>query len=797
MKHIYHRLSGEGVDVMRRRLVSWVSSLSVTHKLVIIYLLDLIVTTSILVSYVDDKRSQIAFRALEKDGTAIIVPVQPLYRELLDQATGAPGASLDTVTRAFTATDQARQRRGRDMMLDGSWTALADAAHAYAAAPADQRQGPLLSRYEDRLDAFIARVGDGSNLILDPDLDTFYAMEIVVVHMPAILRDIVDLSDTARQNTDPQARRGQLLYLDGRLRGIQADIRRSLEAGTGGNPDGLFAPHLAGPGKAFDDRLNALIAAESNGSDTLKERDAALDTGFAFWQDTTRELDRLLVIRIHDLFRQMFMKLGVTLVLALGVLAAVTFIGRQITRPVQELAAVAKTVGSRDPRRAHWESHDEFGALVAAFNDMLDRLAIEGKQREDMAAAAKAAEAQRDLLQAIPLPILVTSLDGTRTLNANEAARALFSEALTGAGLGLGFLRAEMRRRIIEALAATGAVDEVEVECTARDGAVSWMVLSGRAVTYHGEQVALIGLTPVNELKRVQTALSEAKEAAEINAGRLRAITETVLSSIRYASRIQRSIFPNEQAVQRFGHGLDIWVEQRDVVGGDWHWVERFDDGDLVFLCDCTGHGVPGALITMLVSACLRRVIDDHTHDQPAEILRSLHRLVRETLLHGVGESAADDGLDAVCMFLERHQDVARIASARVPLLHATAEGLTEIKGDRTSLGYPTLPEEIDLTEHRIPVRDGDLFYLFTDGVTDQIGGEGRRMFGRHRLRKLVDEMRTLPVSEQVTRLRDTLTEYRRQEAVRDDASLLILRVRGSASTAQAEMEAEAAVQDA
>ena len=372
--------------------------------------------------------------------------------------------------------------------------------------------------------------------------------------------------------------------------------------------------------------------------------------------------------------------------------------------------------------------------------------------------------------------MLVTSLDGTVTLNANAAAHLLFDEALGGANLGLGFLTPEARAAIVDCLATDGALDELEVECRAGNDISSWMLLSGRVVTYHGDKVALIGLTPVNELKRAQTALNEAKEAAEVAAARLRATTETVMASIRYASRIQHSIFPDMQAVRQLGHGLDIWVEQRDVVGGDWHWVEHFDDGDLVFLCDCTGHGVPGALITMLVSACLRRVIGDDSHVSPALVLQNLHRLVRSTMAQGSG-GLSDDGLDAVCMFLERDRNVAKIASARMPVLHATADGLIEIKGDRVSLGYSSQPEDITITEHVVPVREGELFYLFTDGITDQVGGGKRLMFGRRRLIKAIDSLRTRPVAEQIEHLRSTLEDYRLKETVRDDFSLMILRV--------------------
>ena len=103
--------------------------------------------------------------------------------------------------------------------------------------------------------------------------------------------------------------------------------------------------------------------------------------------------------------------------------------------------------------------------------------------------------------------------------------------------------------------------------------------------------------------------------------------------------------------------------------------------------------------------------------------------------------------------------------------------GLHEIKGDRTSIGYPSLPEQVVIAEREIPVAPGDLLYLFTDGCTDQMGGERRNLFGRRRLHAAIDRLRGLEPAEQITRLRALLAQYRGAEPARDDATLIILRV--------------------
>jgi serine phosphatase RsbU (regulator of sigma subunit) len=148
--------------------------------------------------------------------------------------------------------------------------------------------------------------------------------------------------------------------------------------------------------------------------------------------------------------------------------------------------------------------------------------------------------------------------------------------------------------------------------------------------------------------------------------------------------------------------------------------------------------------MTMLVSACFRRVIAEEGHSSPGRILEALHAHVRSALARESGELAVDDGLDAACVFLEHGSGVVRFASARLLLLIAGDEGVQEIKGDRTSIGYPSLPESVSVVEQIVPIRPGQLLYLFTDGFTDQVGGDRACLFGRRRLVQTIDTLRRL-----------------------------------------------------
>jgi serine phosphatase RsbU (regulator of sigma subunit)/HAMP domain-containing protein len=757
---------------MARILSPLVSRLSVTQKLAAIYLLDLLVTASIVVSFVTDKAAQIDFSQKEREGTAIFTPARDLYRASVQAVFGDAGIQeFARVNAMFAATDGARQKHGADMGLDDQWSALTSAEREFDAADADT-VGSKFTTFETKFDDFLAQVGDQSNLILDPDLDSFYSMDIMVVQMPDLLRTMQQLVMATSMPAGAEARAMRVASLVDEVRRLSGEIDHNLKVAASGNTDGSLVPAVQAAHDAFMHSLEQLELAADGSTEVTTVAQKAFSDGCDFWGATSVELDHLLLARVTKLYHETVTKLGVTLLLALGVLCAVIYIGRQITRPVHELVSLAENVGDRDARRATWSSADEFGSLIKAFNGMLDRLAEEGEQREEMAAQARAAVAQRDLLEAIAIPVVVSSLDGRTLLHANAAARQLF-----GPADGLAFLSEEQAASVTSRLMAGGAVDEMEVAGTDSDGTTTSLLVSARQVDYHGEKVALLSLTPINELKRIEGELRDAKEATEVTNAKLQRTTETLMSSLRYASRIQRSIFPDEHAVQQFGHEVEIWVEQRDIVGGDWHWIGRYPEGDLIFLCDCTGHGVPGALMTMLVAASFRRVVEDGDRRSPAQILMRLHKLVRSALTSEGGGVTVDDGLDAVCLFVERDSRVARIAGARLSTFVSGPDGVHEIKGDRTSIGYPSLPEDIHISEHTVPIGSRDLLYLFTDGLTDQMGGETRMLFGQRRLQAAIQELKSESPARQIELLRERLASYRHDQPMRDDASLMIIRL--------------------
>ncbi|GAB4211878.1 MAG: hypothetical protein Fur007_03110 [Rhodoferax sp.] len=489
----------------------WPGRLSVGRKLMMIYLLDLtavIYVTSLLIS---EKLDSIDFTRKEVDGTAYVQAVRadlmPLWQRQgapAQRGVDAPRAQYDAVFRSVDASAQ----------FAAAWSALATGEQ-------DQTESTTLLTREaalvDRAQDLLTTVANQSNLILDPDLDSYYVMSITALRMPEMLRvlqEVRRLAWRAAQSPRERAFEAQVLTLAGRLDGV----RRSLESDYGqaqAAGDATLRDKLLPGAQALLTALQSVhadlvsLAAESTGvpSPTLTThtRDAAsaLDTA---WQLGLAELDRLLRKRVHGLYARMAMHLGTALLLLASILSLVYLVARQIARPLRDLATVAEQVRQTTDYsvRAHWHSSDEIGRLFVAFNDMLAQLDRDRLVQQELAASARAAQAQHELVEALPIAIMVTSVPDHRVLHVNTPARPWVGEATRDPwrqGLEPG-----VRAQFFQRLSDRDAVDEFEVRWLGGHEP-AWAVLSARRLSFQGEDAVLTAFTPINVRKIMEQRL--------------------------------------------------------------------------------------------------------------------------------------------------------------------------------------------------------------------------------------------------------------------------------------------------
>lgn len=304
----------------------------------------------------------------------------------------------------------------------------------------------------------------------------------------------------------------------------------------------------------------------------------------------------------------------------------------------------------------------------------------------------------------------------------------------------------------------------------------------GRAAATFNRMVG--GLQSGDEAKRLLAELREAQaKLLERNAAVERA-NAMILSGIRYARRIQEGMLPAPQALEGLIAESAVWWEPLQSVGGDFYWMQRRGDLAVLIVADCTGHGVPGAFMTLVAAAEVDQLLARSPAGRldPAALLQELDRRVRQRLRQEAGDGerplgeASDDGLEAaVCVYDSRRREL-DYAGAGIGLL-VQADGRVErIRPSRGALGYRTLPAPAVLEVHRLAVRPGDAFILHTDGVTDQVGGSPRRVFGRRRLAEALAARAGLSLQAQIVEIRACLEAYRDGEQPRDDVTLLAFR---------------------
>lgn len=257
------------------------------------------------------------------------------------------------------------------------------------------------------------------------------------------------------------------------------------------------------------------------------------------------------------------------------------------------------------------------------------------------------------------------------------------------------------------------------------------------------ETVLIVG-HDVTEAKRIEFEIQD----------KSRKITE----SINYAQRIQSAILPDTKVIQQYLPKSFIYYMPRDVVSGDFPWFFRKDDALYIAAVDCTGHGVPGAMLSFIGFFTLNNVADHDSTYSAAAVLDNLHSGVRKALRQDRADADARDGMDiALCKIHSGHKQL-EFAGAHRPLYHVRGEELTEYKGDRKAIGGLVNPNkrEAPFTNNVIDLEPGDRVFFFSDGLPDQLGGpHGMKKYSPQHIREVLVSQHALSMP----RLRDYIAE--------------------------------------
>ena len=296
--------------------------------------------------------------------------------------------------------------------------------------------------------------------------------------------------------------------------------------------------------------------------------------------------------------------------------------------------------------------------------------------------------------------------------------------------------------------------------------------------TSTGDKIMQIKAIPeLNDDKILESVLFVAHDMTEMKKIEqdIKEKNKKISDSINYAQRIQTSILPDTSFVQRHFPRSFIFYRPKDVVSGDFPWFVKKDETFYVAAVDCTGHGVPGALLSFIGYFLLNNIVNIDDNFNAAKILELLHQGVRTTLKQNEEGNNGRDGMDLALCKIDKEKRTIQFAGAHNPLYLLRKGELIEYKGTRKGIGGKPLlkKKEKDFENHEIPYEDGDKIFIFSDGLPDQLGGERRRKYQSKRIREALTEKEDLTMAHFERHFSSDFYDWMGDEKQVDDVLLI------------------------
>jgi serine phosphatase RsbU (regulator of sigma subunit) len=243
-----------------------------------------------------------------------------------------------------------------------------------------------------------------------------------------------------------------------------------------------------------------------------------------------------------------------------------------------------------------------------------------------------------------------------------------------------------------------------------------------------------------------------------------------MVQSIRYAKRIQDAILPPLEILKNNFADYFVFYRPRDIVSGDFYWFHTFGDKIVLVVADCTGHGVPGAFMTMMGHDMMSQIIAEKEVTDPAQALIEIDKRVVYNMQHGgEGDSKRNDGMDLSICVIDKIKHTITYAGAKSPIFLVRNGTLEHIKGSPFPIGSSQFKVEKVYEKHIFEYEERDVLYMFSDGYQDQFGGDNKSKFMTKRFRSIMASIYELPFAEQQMRLADEMDSWRNGQKQTDD----------------------------
>jgi PAS domain S-box-containing protein len=298
-----------------------------------------------------------------------------------------------------------------------------------------------------------------------------------------------------------------------------------------------------------------------------------------------------------------------------------------------------------------------------------------------------------------------------------------------------------------------------------KHGGQKWM--RWNVSNFSEEQIIGIGYDITDKKHSEKKLLEQNQKLLEQN--------KDITDSIVYARRIQQSILQKEDAVKQIFPGSFLLYKPKDIISGDYYWLYEDEHYKYAAAVDCTGHGVPGAMMSMVANSIFKEVFMNREISEPVDVLNALDKELEKAIQKNSGEPF-NDGMDVGLLRIEKKSGELKFAGAfRSALLVQNGE-VTELKGSRYPLGFYSGIEKVFETR-TAQLNEGDQLYLYSDGFVDQFGGERNKKLNKVNFRELIRTASEMPIEEQEAFLEYSFNNWKQEEEQTDDVLVIGLKI--------------------
>lgn len=247
-----------------------------------------------------------------------------------------------------------------------------------------------------------------------------------------------------------------------------------------------------------------------------------------------------------------------------------------------------------------------------------------------------------------------------------------------------------------------------------------------------------------------------------------------ITDSINYAQRIQDAILPSAGRLEKFFPGSFIYFRPRDIVSGDFYWIEKLEDRYIIVCADATGHGIPGAFMSLISITLIKDILKQDSSISPSGILTTLDSEIESTLNQDIEdvEKRTNDGLDLSICEINMEKNAVTVSSAMRPVIVYKNDKLNTVKGNRYAVGGVKFQEK-KFQEEKIEVSKGDIVYLFSDGYPDQFGGEKGRKLKMNRFRNILMDISQSDDNKRFNTIDDHFKNWKLSQSQIDDVLVI------------------------